>query len=157
VGMIFQAPLPGGARLLADPLVRIRHGNSQWTPRAFEVWMLKWPALVWGLPGLDEPAKAAVTPREPWRRTFDLLLMKAKGCFSAEEYRRWLRPLPMGWLTRLRLRAIAGFPDVPFNALMRLVLPVLFPRARGTVIDLQRSRFDFRRRAGAAPGLEGRG
>lgn len=141
VGVIFQAPLARGARLVAEPLVRIRYGVAQWSPRAFEVWMMKWPRVVWGLPAVDEAAKGRVCSREPWRRSRDLLLMKAKGCFSIEEYRRWLAPVPMTWPTRLRVRAIAALPDRFYNALMRVLLPVLAPQARGTLLDLRRSRF----------------
>ena len=46
VGVIFQAPLPGPALVIAEPYITIRFGNAQWTSRALEIWMFKWPNLI---------------------------------------------------------------------------------------------------------------
>jgi len=144
VGVIFQAPL-GRALVVAEPLVRIRYGRAGWSMRAFEVWMVKWPRLVWGLPGIDDAAKEAVTPREPWRRTRPLVNMKAQGCYGLEEYRRWLRPLDMGALTRLRLVALAACPDTLFAAVFSLLLPKLERRDRTMMrFELRQSRLNRR-------------
>ncbi|HYJ85605.1 MAG TPA: glycosyltransferase family 2 protein [Pyrinomonadaceae bacterium] len=146
VGMIFQAPLERGARLLAQPQVRIRYGRALWSPRAFEIWMFKWPQLVWGLPAISDEAKKAVCPRNPWKRTVALAVMKAMGCYTLAEYRQWLKPLKLGTFTRLRLAGIAAFPDSLFNALMQMLLPLVIPGAKGTLLNLRQSRFDYRRR-----------
>ena len=57
VGVIFQAPLPGTAsgHLDAPGLDPVRHG--QWTARSFEIWMFKWPELVWSFPGFSDDGK----------------------------------------------------------------------------------------------------
>jgi hypothetical protein len=47
VGVIFQRPMPEKILILADPLISIRYGNAKWQPQQFEIWMLKWPALLW--------------------------------------------------------------------------------------------------------------
>ncbi len=146
VGILFAAPLERGARVIAAPLVRIRHGNAQWSARAFEIWMLKWPRLVWSLPGLSDRDRAAVTPRDPWRSGRALLQMKAKGCYSLDEYRRFLAPLPAPPPLRLWMSVLAALPDVPFNVALQLLLPVFFPHAKGTLVDLQQSRFARGRR-----------
>ena len=122
VGMIFQAPLERAARVLAEPLVRIRYGRAGWSRRAFEVWMFTWPALVWGLPDLSDAARKAVTPREPWRRLPSLANMRAQGCYGLVEYRRWLRPLRMHLPARLGALAVASAPDALFRAAMRIAL-----------------------------------
>jgi hypothetical protein len=146
VGVIFQAPLPGTARVLARPLIRIRYGNAMWSPRAFEVWMFRWPELIWSFAHLPDSAKAAVCPREPWRRTGALLRMKARGAYTFAQYRAHLAGRPMGWVTRLRVRAIAAIPDTLANATLSLLLAILRPGARGTRLELRQSPFDFRRR-----------
>lgn len=146
VGMIFQAPLERGARVLAQPQVRIRYGRAMWRSRAFEIWMFKWPRLIWGLPGIDDEAKKAVCPRDPWRGTVALGAMKARGCYTLSEYRQWLKPLDLGLFTRLRVAGIAAFPNTLFNALMRVLLPLAIPGAKGTLLELRQSRFDYRRR-----------
>jgi abequosyltransferase len=145
VGVIFQAPL-SRALVVADPLVRIRYGRAGWTTRAFEVWMVKWPQLVWSLPGIDDAAKEAVTPREPWRNTRPIVNMKAQGCYGLEEYRRWLRSLDMGALTRLRLVALAACPDALFAAGFSLLLPRLERRDRTMMrFELRQGRLNRRR------------
>lgn len=141
VGVIFQAPLEGGTRVIAQPLVRIRYGRAKWSRRAFGIWMFKWPNLIWSLSGVSDEAKKAVCPREPWKRTGRLVNMKAQGCYTLEEYRRWLKPLDMGALTRLRVAGMAALPDGLFRALMRLLLPLVRPHERAMMLfELGRGR-----------------
>lgn len=92
VGVIFQAPLPGHVRVLALPLVRVRFGASSWTSRTFDIWMYKYPALVWSFDWLPESARAAVTPREPWRMARRLLLSRATGSYGQAQYRELVYP-----------------------------------------------------------------
>jgi abequosyltransferase len=140
VGMIFQAPLERAARVLAEPLVRIRYGRASWTARAFEVWMFKWPNLVWGLPGFGDEEREAVTPREPWKRMPRLANMRAQGCYGLEEYRRWLKPLAMGPLSRLGAIAVAAVPAIVFRAAMGVML-LFRPYERAMMMfELHRSR-----------------
>jgi len=146
VGVIFQGPLVRGARVLAQPQMRIRYGRALWSSRAFEVWMFKWPRLIWGLSGISDQAKKAVCPKEPWKRTVALAAMKARGCYTLADYRQWIKPLDIGPLTRLRLFAIAAFPDTLYNILMRMLLRFAIPRAKATLLELRQSRFDYRRR-----------
>jgi hypothetical protein len=146
VGVIFQAPLPGTARVLAEPLIRIRYGNAQWSPQAFEIWMFRWPQLIWSFAHLPASARAAVCPREPWRQTWTLLYMKARGALTWTQYRTHLAGRPLGWATRLRAAAIAAIPDTPANALLSLLLVFLGPSARAARLELRQSPFYFRRR-----------
>lgn len=67
VGIIFQQPLPGYALAIAEPLVTIRYANASWLGKYFEVWMFKWPSLLWSFADLSDLAKCQVTPKEPWR------------------------------------------------------------------------------------------
>lgn len=92
VGVLFQKPLERSALVVSDPLIAIRYGNAMWTSRAFEIWMFKWPELVWALSSLSEAARRSVTPREPWRSWRHLLAYRAFGAYSREQYSRWLRP-----------------------------------------------------------------
>ena len=47
VGVIFQQPLPGNALVISEPLISARYGNASWLGKYFEIWMFKWPNLVW--------------------------------------------------------------------------------------------------------------
>jgi len=90
VGVIFQQPPPRHARVLPRPLVRIRMGNAMWSSRSFEIWMFKWPDLIWSFPGYSDAAKAGAAVREPWRNFMQLLGYRASGSFTRGEYRRFL-------------------------------------------------------------------
>lgn len=117
LGVLFQQPPPGRAKVIPDPLVRIRYGNSMWTPRAFEIWMFRWPAMMWALEGYADGAKQAVTPREPWRILRLLGLHRALGGYGPETYRAFVAPRA-GWAFRAAARAIATLPPVVANTLV---------------------------------------
>ena len=128
VGMIFQKPLEKNTYILAQPLIRIRYGNAQWAQRAFEIWMLKWPSLIWSFPHLPAAAKDKVICREPYRQLRYLVLMKARGCFGWQEYKRFLSGKHFGWIYRISAMSLAAFPEIPFNALARLIFLILAPQ-----------------------------
>lgn len=109
VGTIFQRPSWQRAVAVAEPLVSIRLGNAMWTGRAFEIWMFLWPELIWGLAGYSPAAKAAVTPREPWRNAAKLLLARGGGGLGRVEYSRFASRLtaPSRWLAAALL-AVPG-------------------------------------------------
>lgn len=90
VGVIFQAPVPGHVRVLGAPLVVSRFGLASWNARAFEIWMYKWPDLIWSFDWLPESARAHVTPRRPWQLARRMLLMRAFGAFGPAEYAKLL-------------------------------------------------------------------
>ncbi len=90
VGVIFQSPLIESAYLIADPLISIRYGNAMWTSRMFEIWMFKWPALIWGFSAYSDVAKDVVTARNPWANMMQLLKYRAKGGYSIAEYKKYL-------------------------------------------------------------------
>jgi hypothetical protein len=115
MGVIFQSPLPGLARVLAEPWIMIRYGNAQWVARGFEIWMLKWPNLVWSFTDYADWAKQRVVPREPWRSVSRLLLSRAMGNYSSDQYRAWLEPRPLSPFLKAVLRTIAVLPINPLN------------------------------------------
>jgi hypothetical protein len=87
MGVLLEGLSDLDAVVVADPLVRLRFGNGLWTARSFEIWMLQWPGLIWSS-ALSERAKAAITPREPWRRLSTLTLFRACGSYGRADFRR---------------------------------------------------------------------
>jgi glycosyltransferase involved in cell wall biosynthesis len=138
MGVIFQSPLPGEALVLAQPWIIIRYGNAQWVGRSFEIWMFKWPNLVWSFPDYADWAKQRVVAREPWRSLPRLLLCRAMGRYSSKEYHAWLEPRLSSPWSKTVLRAIAVAPIAPLNGLARFCLRWIFRKVPGiTFWDLK--------------------
>jgi glycosyltransferase involved in cell wall biosynthesis len=139
VGVIFQSPAIGKIKVIAQPLIMIRNGNSMWTPRGFEIWTFKWPALLWSFGGLPDAAKQAVYVREPWRGLRYLVFHRAIGTYSMVEFRKYLDGIARG---RVRVAAwvMARCPGALAN-LAAVVYYGLFNRgARVALYDVLRSR-----------------
>lgn len=135
VGVIFQQPPLGAVRVLAEPLVRIRWGNAMWTSRGFEIWMFKWPALIWSFAAYPETVRAEVCPREPWRNVRMLGLHRALGGYSSAQYRAFLAARGSA-AYRLFARTIAAVPTPVANVLASAYCLLVARSARRELYDL---------------------
>jgi len=90
VGALFQSPPIARAAVIGRPLIVIRFGNAMWSARSFEIWMFKWPELVWSFEHFSREARAAVTAQLPFRSFKQLIWFRAIGGYSMDEYRRFL-------------------------------------------------------------------
>lgn len=142
VGIIFQSPLPEAVLVLAEPWVVIRYGNAQWTTRYFQVWMFKWPEMIWSLPGFSDTVKRRVSPPEPWRNPWALLLFRARGVYSLDDYQKWIQPRLDSTWGKLTARVIAQLPGCGVNLFASLYAVVR--RYHPLLIDLTNSRFNYR-------------
>lgn len=143
VGVIFQAPLPGKALVVSEPFISIRYGNAQWSSRGFEIWMFKWPELIWSFHGISEKSKQAVCPREPWRSILPLLSLRALGVFSMEEYSIWIKPRRVGVLYKTAVILSCLIPASAIN----FAAYVYFKFIRHSsvkLVDLQKSKAYWR-------------
>ena len=138
VGVIFQSRTPL-TQLIAEPLITVRYGNAMWTKRGFEIWMFKWPTLVWSFASVSAQAKACISPREPWRQLRKLLLYRSIGGYARDEYDRFLAKHPMSAHKRLLSRAISVIPPGMANALSSLYCGIFARHARMNIYDLARS------------------
>jgi glycosyltransferase involved in cell wall biosynthesis len=140
LGVMFQRPGIGLARVIAEPLILIRNGNAMWTPRAFEIWGFQWPALLWSFGDFSEATKRSVCPREPWRGFNFLLFHRALGSYSMTEFRKFLASLARG-----RARAVAWLlahcPAELANLVAVLYFGLFKRRARVELYDVLRSRY----------------
>ena len=115
VGVLFQTPLPGRAKIIAEPLIKIRYGNAMWTPRGFEIWMFKWPTMIWEFGSYSDAAKAKVSAREPWKNLLQLVYRRAVGSYSIDEFHKFIAGRhPFGataqaWLVAKAPGSIANF------------------------------------------------
>ena len=89
VGVIFQATLPAGALVMAEPYITIRYGNAQWTRRAFEIWLFKWPNLLRSFVHISEQSRQEYQKTQSWRRLRKIIIYRAMGSYSLKEYQKW--------------------------------------------------------------------
>lgn len=140
VGVIFQLPHLDRIRVLPEALVIIRLGNAMWTSKAFEVWMFKWPNLIWSFDGYSDEAKRGVAARRPYLGMRYLLMYRANGAYGLQEYRSYLRQENLGRLRLpLLMAAIAPGRMINFLGLCYLMLRGKAGGAEGYV--LLRSRY----------------
>jgi abequosyltransferase len=118
VGVIFQAPPLGRAKVIARPLIRIRYGNAMWTSRSFEIWVRKWPGLIWSFDHFSEGARRAVSLPDPAAGTKNLLWYRAIGVYGLAEYESFLAQGKGS--CRVVARVVASLPAHAVNAMTAL-------------------------------------
>ncbi|MBU1730689.1 glycosyltransferase family 2 protein [Patescibacteria group bacterium] len=110
IGVIFQKPLPESALIIAEPYISIRFGNAQWTPRGFDIWMFKWPKLVWSFNHISKEAKLSVYSREPWRNFRTLIVQRSLGGYNIQSYCQYFSAMRVDVLWKFCVWLIACFP-----------------------------------------------
>lgn len=139
VGVIFQNPPIANVKVIAEPLIIIRYGNAMWTPRRFEIWMFKWPKLIWSFPGFSDAVKRKVCLREPWRNAKALFYNRALGAYTATEFRKFW-PNDAGKGERVVAYVLSIFPASLANLVMVLYISMLNKPAQMALHDLLYSR-----------------
>jgi glycosyltransferase involved in cell wall biosynthesis len=110
IGVIFQKALEASILVIADPYIIIRWGNAQWTPRGFDIWMFKWPKLIWSFEDISSEAKQRVVKREPWRNLKNLIIYRRTGSYNIYSYQKYFSKVKTGNIWRFFAFAIAIFP-----------------------------------------------
>jgi glycosyltransferase involved in cell wall biosynthesis len=142
IGVIFQAPLPNSVLVIAQPLIAKRTGPSVWTPRGFEVWMFRWPELVWSF-DFTEDAKRRVSAHEPWRKLTRLVRYRAKGSYALPQYRSWLAPRMNVGLERLAAWLVSIIPLCLANFISVVYYTYSKKRSCEELINLKASPYYF--------------
>lgn len=128
VGVIFQHLPITRVALIAEPLITIRYGNAMWTPRGLEIWIIKWPELVWSFVDFSDKAKSIVCPRGGWYLIKRLMFYRATGAYTTKEYNNILRTKVSG-LTRFASKLVSIVPISLASLLASIHCTVL--RGRG--------------------------
>ena len=115
VGVICTSTIITNIRYLNDPVIKYRSANSSWTPRSFEIWYIKWPALIWSFDELSDETKLRVTSRTPWRRTLTLIKSRAMGEYGVDTFIKFIsgkekigRQIISGIIARLPVGILSG-------------------------------------------------
>lgn len=138
VGVIFQHPPISRIRVICEPMISIRLGNAMWSPKGFEVWMFKWPQLVWSFADFSNEVKTRICPHEPWRSVMRLFYYRAIGGYTIASYRRFLQGKANG-LLRLMQVAVAVFPGKLANLLSVIYCSAMGGSALMALYELSRS------------------
>lgn len=110
VGVVFQAPLPAKAILIADPMVAVRNENISWNKRIFEIWMIRWPDLIWSFPNLLNSSKEKICPENPTKDWRALLAYRALNAYTYREYKNFLLPRTSSVRNNILPLIISVFP-----------------------------------------------
>lgn len=139
VGVIFQSPSITKVRVISEPLIIIRYGNAMWTSRSFEIWMFKWPNLIWSFPGFSDVTKRKVCRQEPWRSVKALFHNRALGAYTKLEFRQLL-PRTTGRFERAIAYILSIFPVTLANFIMVFYFSTFAKTAQMALHDLIFSR-----------------
>lgn len=139
VGVIFQNPSITNVRVISEPLIIIRYGNAMWTSRSFEVWMFKWPKLIWSFSYFSDAAKRKVCRREPWRSVKALFHNRALGAYTVLEFQKFW-PNNMGKVERAMAYLLSVFPASLANFIMVFYFSIFAKSAQMALHDLLFSR-----------------
>jgi glycosyltransferase involved in cell wall biosynthesis len=128
-GVLFQAPIPGLVRVLREPLVKIRYGVGNWTSRAFDVWMYKWPRLVWSFDWIDASIRRRVFALRPWKNPKWLVSYRATGQYGWAQFRDIVAPRADRRSDLLLPLVVAATPGKLAWLAVRLPMRLLDPHA----------------------------
>lgn len=137
VGVIFQHPPIARVKVISEPLISIRLGNAMWSPRGFEIWMFKWPQLVWSFADFSNEVKTRICPREPWRSIMRLFYFRAIGGYTMTSYRQFLHGKTHGLLLLMQV-SLAVFPAKLANLLSTIYCVMKGGSARMALYELSR-------------------
>ena len=110
-GVIFQAPLPRGALFLAEPALRGRIGNISYGPRRFDIWMFRWPRLVWSFTQFSRASRERVALEAPWAHPQALFTARGNGVYDLGVFARRILPRRLAPWRLLAALVIAGLPQ----------------------------------------------
>ncbi|OIQ99757.1 abequosyltransferase RfbV [mine drainage metagenome] len=140
VGVIFQSPAVDNAMIISEPLIAIRDGNATWSARTFEVWAVKWPALIWSFPDFSDSAKRAICLPDQWKKFKFLFYLRAMGSYSLVEFKKFLLPKAKG-ADRAMAYLVAAFPGAVANIIVVLFYLLIKRRSRLQLFDVLCSRY----------------
>ncbi|MCK5590474.1 MAG: hypothetical protein KAI72_00840, partial [Candidatus Pacebacteria bacterium] len=93
-----------------------------------------------------DETKSKITPLKPWGKIRTLMLFRAVGAFTLNEYRRLLEPrIGFGW-KRLAARVVAQMPRPLLNFFLISYMNVTHTKSPMWLYDLKRSPYNYFKR-----------
>ena len=110
VGVIFQELILGDVLFVAEPLIKIRLNNSQWSPRQFRIWINSWPRLVWSFELFSNRSKSSICGIDSWKMFRKVLYFRALNAYSYAEYSLYIKPYSRSVLFKIVIQSILLIP-----------------------------------------------
>ena len=139
VGVIFQENLPRETLVIAQPFIQIRYGNAQWSNRAFQIGMNKWPKLISTFIDITEEAKNKIIFTNFYRWFITIILFRAKGNFGFKEFNKWEDKKSLSWFRFFISIILLIIPSFFFNFIILTYLKIFKKEKKITIYDLQSS------------------
>jgi abequosyltransferase len=140
VGVVFQAPLPTSTLVIAEPYIAIRYGNSQWTARALEIWMFKWPNLIGSFEHIPKKVRLEHQVTKPWQKLKHIIVFRAIGAYSLKEYLKWFAPSDSPLWFKAMALITAEAPGFIINMIMLSYYKIAKKNAWMTIYYLENSK-----------------
>jgi glycosyltransferase involved in cell wall biosynthesis len=142
MGVIFQAPLPSPALVMAEPYIKIRYGNAQWTSRSLEIWMFKWPGLINSFELIPELLRRKYQISNLLKKTLYVIRFRAIGAYSLKDYRKWFstKDASLPWRTVAFSAAI--MPEYVANIFIWFYYK-FFSKQALIIFDLENSKYSI--------------
>jgi glycosyltransferase involved in cell wall biosynthesis len=108
VGVIFQKKINGNIFVGNFPYIIIRHGNEQWSPRSFEIWIFKWPTLISSFLHFTDKALLKYSLKPSIVRFKNIMIQRARNSYKYKIYKKWFlnENYSLIWKTALFLLSI---------------------------------------------------
>lgn len=134
IGVIFQDFLPKKVLVIANPYISIRMNNSQWSERAFKIWFIIWPKLLFSFNRIDNKIINSVISLIPTSQFVKLFYYRALGVFTNSQYLILNEEFELSMLEKLKLKLILSINGTVVKYIM-LIYSVIFKR-KWMFIDL---------------------
>lgn len=143
VGVILQAPSLNKIELISNPLVTIRYGNAMWTPRGLEIWLVKWPNLIWSFIDFSTTSRSAVCPKSEIKKLKRVAFYRATGAYGLKEFKQFLcSQSTISFRCLFFLLALA--PPMLMNIIASFYCVIFDKHARMVIYSLNTSKYKNR-------------
>lgn len=140
VGVIFQQPTLKNISLISEPVISIRYGNAMWTPRGLEIWLVKWPNLIWSFNSYSIESKSIVSPSNYINKLKKLIFYRATGAYSYIEFKKFLQP-QTNWFGNIFFLFVSLVPPKLMNILASTYCVLRYKSMKMPLYSLANSKY----------------
>jgi len=141
VGVVFQQPLPNAEFVIADPLIAIRNGNISWSSKIFEIWLIRWPDLIWSLANFPDSVKNKICSKNPTQNWKSLFAYRSLGNYSISDYNEFIVKKTDNTISRVMPFIISIIPIRIANTISFIYSIIVAPVSRVPLFNIINSKY----------------